>query len=114
MNPAPRSEVETAASRFGLQEVRISGFRSARELVFAPGLLCALVGEANVGKSNVLRAIWTLLDPHAPALPAKDVTLGCRRRVRIAATLAGGEEIALEAVPPALPGGSGVPSRCAS
>ena len=50
---------------FGVREIRILGFRSARALAFAPGPLCALVGEASVGKSNVLTAIWRLLNPGA-------------------------------------------------
>src|SRR5579885_542990 len=40
-----------------LSEVRITGFRSARSVVFEPGPVCALVGEGGVGKSNLLAAI---------------------------------------------------------
>jgi hypothetical protein len=87
------------APGFGLREVSISGFRSALELTFSPGPLCAFVGEADVGKSNVLTAIWTLLDPHVPEPAAEDVSIA-RGPIRIEATLAGGQEIVLEATPP--------------
>jgi len=40
-----------------LDRVRIHGFRAARDVTFAPGPLCALVGEAASGKSTVLTAI---------------------------------------------------------
>lgn len=98
-----------AAAGFGLREVRISGFRTARELSFSPGPLCALLGEADVGKSNVLTAIWTLLDPHTPAPAEEDVAIGHGRSIRIAATLAGGEELVLEAAPPRAPRRDGAP-----
>jgi hypothetical protein len=98
-----------AAAGFGLQEVHISGFRTARELSFSPGPLCALVGEADVGKSNVLTAIWTLLDPHAPAPAEEDVAIGHGRSIRIAATLADGEELELDAAPPQPPRRDGAP-----
>jgi hypothetical protein len=88
---------------FGLRQDRVAGFRSARELSFSPGPLCALVGEANVGKSNVLAAIWTLLDPHAPRPAAGDVSRWSDVPVRVDATLVAGGEVALEAIPPGPP-----------
>jgi hypothetical protein len=39
---------------FGLERVRVRGLRSALDVSIAPGMLCALVGEANAGKSNLL------------------------------------------------------------
>jgi hypothetical protein len=86
-----------------MREIRISGFRSARALAFAPGPLCALVGEANVGKSNVLTAIWRLLDPGAPLPAPQDATLDGPGVIRLEATLAAGKEIALEVEPPGPP-----------
>ena len=65
---------------FGLERLRVRGFRSALDVSFAPGRLCALVGEANAGKSNLLLAIRALLDPAADALRR-------RRRSRRAATV---------------------------
>jgi hypothetical protein len=72
-------------------------------VTFAPGRLCALVGEASTGKSNVLNAIWTMLEPQAPAPRIEDVFRGGGGKIRIGATLAEGSECSLEAFPPALP-----------
>ena len=77
-----------------LRRISISGFRSARGTTLEPGPLCALVGEANVGKSNVLAAIWTLLR-RQPALARADAWRG-RSAIRISATLQGGEELEIE------------------
>jgi predicted ATPase len=85
---------------FGLREVRITGFRSARELSFSPGPLCALVGEASAGKSNVLTAIWMLLDADAPGPAAEDVPREGDGAVRVEATFHGGASSSLETVPP--------------
>lgn len=65
-----------SAPAFGLAEVRVRSFRSARDVTFAPGVLCALVGEANAGKSNLLAAIRSLLDPGAPPFLPSDVAAG--------------------------------------
>jgi predicted ATPase len=46
-----------AVTEFGVREVRIEAFRSARSVKFAPGRVCVLVGGPSVGKSNVLAAI---------------------------------------------------------
>jgi putative ATP-dependent endonuclease of the OLD family len=80
-----------------LRRIAISGFRSARETMLEPGPLCALVGEASVGKSNVLVAIWTLLRTQ-PALGRADAWRGAGA-IRIAATLQGGEELSVESSP---------------
>jgi predicted ATP-dependent endonuclease of OLD family len=45
----------------GLSRIRIENFRSLRNVTFDPGPLCALVGEAGAGKSNILAAVWKLL-----------------------------------------------------
>ncbi len=76
------------------------GFRSARDASFAPGSLCALVGEANAGKSNLLAAIRALLDPGAPELLADDATAGGDGRIRIDGVLGDGRRVSIEAVPP--------------
>ena len=49
-----------------LTTVRVRGYRSARDVQLRLGLVTALVGEARSGKSNLLWAIRTLLDPAAP------------------------------------------------
>lgn len=85
---------------FGVSEVRIRGFRSARSLHFAPGAVCALVGGPSVGKSNVLAAIWTLLQQGSPAPEVGDVTADDTAAIRLSATLADGDELTLDATPP--------------
>jgi hypothetical protein len=85
-----------ARGSFGVARVEVSGFRSAREVAFSPGPLCALVGEANAGKSNLLAAIRAVLDPAAPPLTAADMAEGGDGTVSIRVTLADGSEPALE------------------
>jgi predicted ATPase len=77
----------------------VSGFRSAREVAFSPGPLCALVGEAEAGKSNLLAAIRAVLDPAAAPLTAADMTEGGEGEVSIRVRLADGSEPALEGSP---------------
>jgi hypothetical protein len=77
----------------------VSGFRSAREVAFSLGPLCALVGEANAGKSNLLAAIRAVLDPAAPPLTAADMAEGADGTVSIRVTLADGSEAALDGSP---------------
>jgi AAA domain, putative AbiEii toxin, Type IV TA system len=86
--------------RFGVREVRIRGFRSARSVRFAPGAVCALVGGPSVGKSNVLAAVWTLLQHGTPAPALGDVSAGAEGEIDLGATLADGDEIALRVSPP--------------
>jgi hypothetical protein len=95
-----REEPGSPPAAFGLREIRIEGFRSARDASLAPGPLCALVGEASVGKSNVLAAVRALLDPHAPAFLVDDVSRDGTRSIRLSGTLHDGEEVALTARPP--------------
>jgi hypothetical protein len=86
-----------AAARpsFGVTRVEVRGFRSARDVVFSPGRLCALVGEANAGKSNLLAAIRAVLDPTAAPLTSADMAEGGDGDVSIRVTLADGSEAAL-------------------
>jgi hypothetical protein len=90
--------VETAgeAARFGAIRVEVRGFRSAREVAFSPGPLCALVGEADAGKSNLLAAIRAVLDPAAAPVTAADAAEAGDGQISIRAELAGGGEVALE------------------
>jgi hypothetical protein len=89
----------SARGSFGVTRVEVSGFRSAREVVFSPGPLCALVGEANAGKSNLLAAIRAVLDPGARPLTPPDMAEGGDGTVSIRVTLADGSEAALEGSP---------------
>lgn len=45
----------------GLARVRIQNFRSIKDVELYPSQLCVLVGENNAGKSNILRALRTVL-----------------------------------------------------
>jgi len=86
-------------AHFGVTRVEVSGFRSARSVAFSPGPLCALVGEANAGKSNLLAAIRAVLDPAAAPLTASDVTRDGEREVSITLRLADGSTAALVGSP---------------
>ena len=97
----------TAAHAFGLRDVRIRGFRSARSVGFSPGAVCALVGGPSVGKSNVLAAIWTLLQHGRPAPSPGDLSTGDARAIHLEATLVDGDRILLAADPPAGASSSG-------
>jgi putative ATP-dependent endonuclease of the OLD family len=92
---------------FGVREVRIRGFRSARSVSFETGRVCALVGGPSVGKSNVLAAVWTLLQRGSPAPVPDDVSVGSTEAIHLSATLHGGDEVTLAASPPDSTMGSG-------
>lgn len=96
-----------AEQRFGMSEVRIRGFRSAHSVSFAPGVVFALVGGPSVGKSNVLAALWTLLQRGTPTPVAGDLSAGVADRIELSATLADGDRISLELTPPGAAAGSG-------
>ena len=83
-----------------LVQLEIEGFRSIRSLSLVPGRMCALVGEANAGKSNVLAAIRALLDPSAPPIARDDLRVGGPGAVRIQGRLGSGETLQLAASPP--------------
>ena len=83
----------------GLTRMRVRGFRSALDVTIRPGSVCALVGEANAGKSNLLAAMRALLDPHAPALQRADLARA-GEPIRIDGELASGERLAVGGDPP--------------
>jgi ABC-type dipeptide/oligopeptide/nickel transport system ATPase component len=93
VKPAP------ARTSFGVSRVEVRGFRSAREVSFSPGQLCALVGEADAGKSNLLAAIRAVLDPAVAPLTTGDISEGGEGEVSIRVLLADGREAALEGSP---------------
>lgn len=99
MRAPPSVKLEPARASFGVTRLEVTGFRSAREVALAPGPLCALVGEANAGKSNLLAAIRAVLDPVAAPLTAADMAEGGDGTVSIRVTLADGSEAALEGSP---------------
>ena len=82
-----------AEPAFGLTHVRVRGFRSARDVALALRAVCALVGEASSGKSNLLAALRLLLDPDAPPPGPEDAWRG-DGDVRIEGRLADGREVA--------------------
>lgn len=85
-------------SHFGIERLRVRGFRSIRDATLRPRAVCALVGEANAGKSNLLAAVRALLDPGAPVVTDEDRARGGDGAVRIEADVAGGGSLALEDV----------------
>jgi predicted ATPase len=81
-----------------LKTVRVRAFRSARDVELELGPVTALVGEARSGKSNLLWAIRTLLDPAAP--PRREDVGGRAGALTVEARLADGRRIGLTARPP--------------
>ena len=92
-------QAASVLARFGITGVGVRGFRSAREVSFSPGSLCALVGEADAGKSNLLAAIRAVLDPRAAPLNTTDAAEGGDGEVAIRVTLASGDVAALAGSP---------------
>ncbi len=86
--------------RFGVREVQIRGFRSARSVRFAPGAVFALVGGPSVGKSNVLAAVWMLLARGTPEPAVGDLSAGAAKTIELSATLDDGDEVSLQTSPP--------------
>ena len=82
-----------------LSRVRIRAYRSAGDVSLTLGPVTALVGEARSGKSNLLRAIWALLDPAAPIRP-EDLRRDDVDTITVEADLVGGGRVSLVARPP--------------
>ncbi|MFO7548974.1 MAG: TOPRIM nucleotidyl transferase/hydrolase domain-containing protein [Acidimicrobiia bacterium] len=80
----------------GLAWLHVVRFRTFHDSVLEPGPLCALVGEANAGKSNLLAAIRALLDPEAAPLRPEDATVGTEGPVRIEGRLTDGTELSVD------------------
>ncbi len=99
MDALPSVKPAQVRASVGVTRVEVSGFRSARDVAFSPAPLCALVGEANAGKSNLLAAIRAVLDPVAAPLTATDMTVGGEGEVSIRVRLADGGEATLEGSP---------------
>ena len=94
MDALPSVNPARPRASFGVTRVEVSGFRSAREVAFSPAPLCALVGEANAGKSNLLAAIRAVLDPAAALLSPADAPEGGDVEAAIRITLAAGGGVA--------------------
>jgi hypothetical protein len=93
----PGGEAAAAAPhRFGITAVEVRDFRTARDVVFSAGPLCALVSKADAVKSNLLAAIRAVLDPAAAPLTADDAAADGDGRISIRVELAGGGQFALE------------------
>lgn len=98
---------------FGLTGVHVRGFRSLKDTSFRPGTISAIVGEQSAGKSNLLIAIWALLDPTAAPLEADDVPEDdppSTTSIRIVGELANRSQISVTGTPPG-PSSSGGPAR---
>ncbi|HEU4976160.1 MAG TPA: TOPRIM nucleotidyl transferase/hydrolase domain-containing protein [Baekduia sp.] len=82
-------------------ELHVRGFRTMRELRLDPGPICALVGAARSGKSNLLAAVHAVLDPVAAGVGAGDVRHG-EHDLEVRARLADGTWVAVAGRPPTL------------
>jgi energy-coupling factor transporter ATP-binding protein EcfA2 len=85
-------------SSSGLVSLRLRGFRAARDVTIELGSLCALVGDANAGKSTLIAAIRALLDPSCPVGTA-DLAHSGSRGARIEGVLASGARCRMRATP---------------
>lgn len=70
---APGCDSGTSSDR--IEPLRVRGFRSIVDATLAPGRLCALVGDVQVGKSNLLAAVHLLVDEGALLDPSDATTL---------------------------------------
>jgi hypothetical protein len=84
---------------FGLRGVHVRRFRSLKDTSFRPGAISAIVGEPSTGKSNLLTAIWALLDPDAAPLSASDVAHDDAGPIRIVGELVDGSSISVGGEP---------------
>jgi predicted ATP-dependent endonuclease of OLD family len=80
--------------------ISIQGYRDAHDLEFEPGSMSALVGEASSGKSTVLTAIWSLLEPAAAPPTIDDLRQGATGRIHLEADTERGHTLFLDANPP--------------
>jgi hypothetical protein len=74
-----------------------------KDTSFRPDTISAIVGEPSTGKSNLLTAIWSLLDPDAAPLSPRDVPEdggAPTGPIRIVGELADGSTISLVGTPP--------------
>lgn len=85
---------ETAWS--GLAWIHVEGYRTLLDCTLRPGPMCALVGETNTGKSNLLAAVRTLLDPKAAPLLPDDPSGDGREGVVIRGRLSDGTEVSID------------------
>src|SRR3990170_3853455 len=90
------AQLASAGRSRRIVQLHVVGFRSVVDATLAPGRLCALVGEAQVGKSNLLAGINALLDEFAVLEPTDATTLA-ESPILIDATLETGERLTLEA-----------------
>jgi predicted ATP-dependent endonuclease of OLD family len=87
------------SARFGISTVEVRAFRSVRAVSFSPGPLCALVGEANAGKSNLIAAIRAILDPDVAPFTDADVAEGTSDKISIRVRFADDREASLDGRP---------------
>lgn len=82
--------------------MHVLGFRSIRDALFAPGPLSALVGEPGAGKSNMLAAIRSALDPMSAPLAPEDIMKSDGSSVSIRLTAYDGSSVTAEGTPPSM------------
>lgn len=82
-------------------ELGVEGFRSIRSARLALEPMCALVGEPETGKSNLLAALRFVLDPDVVPEPT-DVARNGSPEITLEATLAPAGRVLLKGRPPAV------------
>lgn len=87
-----------SAKEARLASVSIRGFRSLGDVDVHPGPISALVGGPGAGKSNLLAAVRSLLDPGVTPT-SSDSSLGLDGAIRIEGDLSDGETVFVESVP---------------
>jgi hypothetical protein len=92
--------LEQVGLPFGLSRAHIRGFRAARDVNLELSGICALVGEANAGKSTVLSAVQMVLDADASPPSRADVAAGSGGQIVVDGVLADGAAVRLTARPP--------------
>jgi putative ATP-dependent endonuclease of the OLD family len=81
-----------------VSELVVDGFRSVRHSRLTLGPLCALVGEPETGKSNLLAALRAVLDPTVTPEPGDRLRGG--GEIGLEATLPRGGRVRLDGLPP--------------
>jgi hypothetical protein len=91
---------ERTGPRFGLARLHVRGYRAARDVGINLSGTCALVGEANAGKSTLLAAVRMVLDADAPSPCRGDVADRSGGEIVVEGVLADGTALRYEARPP--------------
>lgn len=81
-------------------ELRVRDFRTVGQLSVDLGCVCALVGEPQTGKSNILAALRAAVDPAAAVRMTPDDVRAGAQALELRARLAGGRRVGVTGRPP--------------